>query len=63
MSYSKGLEQNYLSEIVDRMEINMEEVLIELSDSVIVTADGCNVEPDGKCYHGYSSPLLLLGLI
>lgn len=24
---------------------------------------GCEVEPDGHCPHGYSSPLLILGLI
>lgn len=30
---------------------------------VYETADGCEVEPDGKCPHGYSSPLLLLGII
>jgi hypothetical protein len=26
-------------------------------------ADGCTVEPDGYCEHGYSSPLIILGLI
>jgi hypothetical protein len=25
--------------------------------------DGCTVEPDGSCPHGYSSPLILLGMI
>ena len=63
VSYSKGLEENYLSSIVGRMIDNMEEVLEELSGSVVVAADGCNVEPDGKCVHGYSSPLLLLNII
>ncbi len=24
---------------------------------------GCMVDPDGACYHGYSSPLVLLGMI
>ena len=32
-------------------------------DGVYETHDGCQVEPDGKCEHGYSSPLLLLGMI
>jgi hypothetical protein len=31
--------------------------------SVVATSDGCNVEPDGTCEHGYESPLLRLGLI
>ena len=31
--------------------------------SVVATEDGCNVEPDGQCPHGYQSPLRRLGLI
>lgn len=31
--------------------------------SVVATRDGCEVEPDGSCPHGYESPLLRLGLI
>ena len=31
--------------------------------SVVSASDGCNVEPDGKCEHGYDSPLRRLGLI
>ena len=27
------------------------------------TVDGCIVEPDGVCPHGYKSPLLVLGII
>jgi hypothetical protein len=27
------------------------------------TVDGCLVEPDGVCPHGYRSPLLVLGII
>ena len=30
---------------------------------IIETADGCMVEPDGKCEHGQNSPLVDLGLI
>ena len=34
------------------------------SDGAVWTApDGCNVEPDGRCSHGYESPLLQMGLI
>jgi hypothetical protein len=32
-------------------------------DSGVETADGCWVEPDGHCPHGYPSPLLAAGLI
>lgn len=34
-----------------------------LNDDVVETADGCSVEPDGACEHGYSSPLVVLGII
>jgi hypothetical protein len=27
------------------------------------TVDGCVVEPDGTCPHGYRSPMLVLGII
>lgn len=30
--------------------------------SVVATQDGCNVEPDGQCEHGFESPLRRLGL-
>ena len=34
-------------------------------DSVVPTAcpDGCEVEPDGRCCHGYPSALVFLGII
>ena len=50
----------------------MEHLLIEDEDlnpdgfgdmSVVATYDGCNVDPDGTCEHGYESPLLRLNLI
>ena len=34
-----------------------------LGDCDCFAADGCQVEPDGTCPHGYKSPLLVLGLI
>lgn len=34
-----------------------------MNDGTIEAADGCIVEPDGKCQHGYSSPLVILGVI
>jgi hypothetical protein len=32
-------------------------------DSVVEATDGCRVEPDGVCPHGYPSWLLYLGMI
>lgn len=34
-----------------------------MMDGGIETADGCWVEPDGRCAHGYPSPLRILGYI
>ena len=34
-----------------------------VTDGRAHAADGCLVEPDGTCPHGYRSPLLILGLI
>lgn len=43
--------------------LTMDEVEAMILDSVVETADGCQVEPDGRCPHGYSSPLLLLHMM
>jgi hypothetical protein len=32
-------------------------------DSVVEATDGCEVEPDGICPHGYPSWLLYIGII
>lgn len=32
-------------------------------EGISTCCDGCRVEPDGMCPHGYRSPLLVLGLI
>jgi hypothetical protein len=32
-------------------------------EGVAECCDGCRVEPDGQCPHGFSSPLIILGLI
>ncbi len=45
----------------DNLEI--EELEQIMFDGIATTVDGCRVEPDGKCSHGYSSPLLILGMI
>lgn len=43
--------------------LGLEEVQDMVYDSTCETADGCNVEPDGICQHGYRSPLLVLGIV
>lgn len=43
--------------------LNVAELEEMAYDSIVETADGCQVEPDGSCPHGYRSPLLVLGLI
>lgn len=65
MSYIKELEEAYLIELLEQLDNpeTCKDLMIELADSVVVTADYCVCEPDGKCIHNYSSPLLLLGLI
>ena len=45
-------------------EDQLEEAIAEyLEYGTVTTEDGCQVEPDGVCSHGYSSPLLEAGLI
>lgn len=34
-----------------------------LFDGIADAYDGCRVEPDGICTHGYKSPLILMGMI
>ncbi len=41
----------------------VEEILTEADDGIVAATDGCPVEPDGVCPHGYPSWLLYLGLI
>ncbi len=43
--------------------LNPAEIENMMFDSIVETADGCIVEPDGSCPHGFRSPLLVLGLI
>jgi hypothetical protein len=43
---------------------NLEEIIAQMDAyGTVETSDGCTVEPDGKCEHGFESPLLELGLI
>ena len=49
---------------IPTMEKPDEEQIEEwIYDSVCDATDGCTVEPDGVCPHGYPSWLLYLGLI
>lgn len=50
-------------ELKHAKNLTQEELEEMMLDSVIEAADGCSVEPDGHCPHGYRSPLLVLGLI
>jgi hypothetical protein len=49
VKYAEGLDDDTLSAMV--------------CDSVVEAADGCSVEPDGICQHGYESPLITLGIM
>jgi len=42
---------------------DMEQLSEWVSDSVCEAVDGCTVEPDGTCEHGFPSWLLQLGMI
>jgi hypothetical protein len=55
--YDAVREAEYVNSLTDD---DLEEMFF---DGVVETADGCSVEPDGKCPHGYSSPLRVKGLI
>jgi len=44
-------------------EPDMEELEEMAWDGIALATDGCEVEPDGVCQHGYPSWLIELGLI
>ena len=67
MQHKTSLEQNlqymaYLREMGLTEDELIDELMTEDAD-VIDALDGCSVEPDGWCPHGYPSVLLWLGLI
>ncbi len=43
--------------------LDIDELERIMLDGMAITVDGCRVELDGVCPHGFSSPLLILGLI
>ena len=64
MAYKDALERDYALEIQERVaDENDPYIFMEIMDSVQEAADGCSVEPDGTCPHGYRSPSMLLGVI
>lgn len=48
---------------IAELEDIMAESLFGATEGTVETIDGCIVEPDGKCPHGFLSPLLEAGLI
>jgi len=44
-------------------EPSMEELLEMSVNSIVEATDGCMVEPDGICEHGYPSWFIQLGVI
>lgn len=61
--YDADFESEYLSELQERVLSDHAALFMELMDGVQEAADGCSVEPDGICPHGYKSPSMLLGVI
>ena len=61
--YDRQIEQDYIEELNKWMESDINHFFSMMSDSVQEAADGCRVEPDGTCPHGYKSPCLLMGVI
>jgi hypothetical protein len=43
--------------------LSVEQIEHMMMDGDVEAADGCVVDPDGSCCHGYPSPLLTLGMI
>lgn len=57
------IESRLQEELEHAESFDPEDLAEILYEGVAEAADGCTVEPDGKCSHGYRSPLLVLGYI
>ncbi len=57
----EDLEKEHANEWFGEIALN-DDLYCESMDS-IETVDGCMVEPDGTCPHGYRSPMIVLGII
>lgn len=59
----RKLEADYVQELLDAIDDGNEDVAFMLAiDSIQEAADGCSVEPDGTCPHGFKAPSQLVGL-
>jgi hypothetical protein len=47
---------------IEVIEPSSDELEGMLCDGIVEALDGCSVEPDGTCHHGYPSWLIALGL-
>lgn len=57
-------ERSKISMIHDHAaSLTIEDLEDAMSECGIETADGCWVETDGRCEHGFPSPMLVLGYI
>jgi len=56
--FSRKEEEEYASSLDHE---TLEAMVTDFED--VVAIDGCVVEPDGTCQHGYESPLMILGII
>ena len=59
------LEKQFIIEFYAHMNADstfLDRYMFEI-DIDIEVADGCRVEHDGRCHHGYTSPLRILGMI
>lgn len=59
--YDPHLENTFLDNLLENQDGDLFGVLS--LDSVVKVADGCEVESNGICIHGYRSPMLVLGVI
>jgi len=62
--------QDYLEPLISRADAVLElelpsrqEISSWISEAAVPALDGCLVEPDGECPHGWPSWLLALGLV
>lgn len=51
-----------IQDYAEKLDLSELEAMV-LGNSDCIAADGCTVDPDGSCPHGYPSPLRTLGLI
>lgn len=57
-----GYKEKYTSAVKCTVP-SMKTLTKQMFDGICKTPDGCNVEPDGTCQHGYPSWLIILGIM